>query len=97
MVNIINVELPTATFSLLSGIIALVCYWGYEQYWIAQDKKKCFICLEPLGPSTNVKVLPCKHIYHITCLRNLLDKDSLKGYDPKHASLARNSEKEESN
>ncbi|KAF8539393.1 hypothetical protein BDD12DRAFT_98353 [Trichophaea hybrida] len=66
---------------------------GYEQ-------PSCSICLEDFVPNTTtVRELPCKHVYHPSCIDGFLEKQSSlcplckssalpKGYMPQHLSNA---------
>ena len=36
--------------------------------------KECIICLKEFESKDNVKVLPCKHVYHKDCILKWMDK-----------------------
>ena len=44
---------------------------------LAEDKKKCLICLENFKKGDNIIILPCIHIFHSDCIKNWMKKQLL--------------------
>lgn len=40
----------------------------YAEFQDTNKSDKCTICQEQFEPTTNIKILPCRHIFHIECI-----------------------------